>query len=487
MRLTRRTILAGLAAGVASGAWANAPAGSVRPVARGTRPPRPSVAADAESLVARSGLSGQVSYAVADAATGEILDARQPQLRMPPASTAKTLTTLYALDKLGADHRFKTRLLAGGPVVDGRITGDLILAGGGDPVLDTVGLMEMAAALKAAGIREVGGNLRVWTGSLPHLYEIDGEQPDYVGYNPAICGLNLNYNRVRFGWTRQGSAYQVSMDARSGRYIPGVEMARMRVVDRAGPVYTYEEAGGRDDWTVARTALGQEGARWLPVRHPGLYAGEVFQVLCRSQGIMTRGPVKVIEEPEGDVIHIRQSVPLRPILHDMLEHSTNLVAEVTGLAASLAAGPRVETLAQSAARMSAWLRQTYGLEDTLMEDHSGLGDDSHVTAADMVRAMIGSGDAGQLKPLLKPFNLEDRRFPVAAKTGTLNFVSALTGFVDGPGKGTLAFAILCGDLPRRDALTVAERERPEGGRRWNGAAKWLQRELLERWGNRFLT
>ncbi len=481
MRLTRRDILAGLGATAALPAGAGAPVRTPRPPARGEGVAAQPVDAGGE-LVARSGLTGAVAYAVADAATGEILEARQPGLALPPASTVKTLTTLYALERLGPAHRFQTRLLAGGPVRNGRIHGDLILAGGGDPVLDTRDLMEMAAALKERGIREVGGKLKVWIGALPRIYEIDGEQPDHVGYNPSICGLNLNFNRVHFGWTRQGSDYRVSMDARSGRYIPGVEVARMRVVDRKGPVYTYEQAENRDDWTVARFALGQEGARWLPVRHPGLYAGEVFQVLARSQGIMSRGAVEIADAAEGEELVSRRSAALEPILEGMLTHSTNLTAEVAGLGAALAEGPPVGTLAASAGRMSDWLAARHGLEATRLEDHSGLGDDSVVTARDMVRAMLASQETGRLRPLLKPFRVEDRRFEVAAKTGTLNFVSALTGFVTGPKDRPLAFAILTGDIPRRDALSVAERERPAGGRRWIGASRWLQRALLERWG-----
>ncbi len=481
MGLTRRDILAGLGALAATAAGADAPVRVPRPPARGTGAAPASVDA-AGSLVSRSGLSGQVGFAVADAATGEILEARNPDLALPPASTAKTLTTLYALDRLGPEHRFTTRLMAGGPVRNGRIEGDLILAGGGDPVLDTRDLMEMVATLKDLGVREVGGRLKVWTGALPNIYEIDGEQPDHVGYNPAICGLNLNFNRVHFGWDRKGSSYQVSMDARAGRYVPGVQVARMQVVDRSGPVYTYEQADRRDDWTVARAALGQSGARWLPVRHPGLYAGEVFQVLAWSQGIMSGGAVEIADSDAGEALVARRSQPLRPILKGMLEHSTNLTAEVSGLGASLSGGGPVGSLAGSAGRMSDWLAATHGLERTRLEDHSGLGDDSRATARDMVRAMLASQDRGELRPLLKPFHVEDRRFDVAAKTGTLNFVSALTGFVSGPSGRPLAFAILTADIPRRDALSVAERERPAGGRRWIGASKWLQRELLERWG-----
>ena len=87
---------------------------------------------------------------------------------LAPASVTKAVTALYALDTLGRGHRFATRLLAAGPVEDGVLRGDLVLAGGGDPTLDTDALADMAAGLKRAGVREVTGAFRVWGGAVPY-------------------------------------------------------------------------------------------------------------------------------------------------------------------------------------------------------------------------------------------------------------------------------------------------------------------------------
>ncbi|SFG79454.1 D-alanyl-D-alanine carboxypeptidase / D-alanyl-D-alanine-endopeptidase (penicillin-binding protein 4) [Palleronia marisminoris] len=486
MRLSRRQMLAGLLSASATGAWAEAPTRSIRPRLRGSEPPKEPIPTG-KDLVEGSSLSGTVAFAVADAATGEVLESHNYALGMPPASTAKALTTMWALEQLGAQHRFDTRLVATGPVVNGRIEGDLILAGGGDPTLDTDGLMAMAVALKEMGVREIGGRMRVWSGALPNLYEIDEEQPRHVAYNPAIGGLNLNYNRVHFGWERQGGAYEVTMDSPGIRETAAVTVAQMEVADRAGPVYTYNRGERIDEWTVARTALGNAGSRWLPVRFPALYAGEVFQTLAQSQGIISGGVVDYADHAQGDVLQVHRSNVLPPILADMLNYSTNITAEVVGVSASQTEGP-VESLVESAGRMNDWLKREHGLRNVALEDHSGLGDDSRISPADMVRAMVASHDGGALKSLMKGFPLDDTRFTVTAKTGTLNFVSALTGYITGPTDGrTLAFAIFTGDIPRRDALTVEQRERPEGGRSWIGSSKYLQRQLLESWGKAHLT
>ena len=74
---------------------------------------------------------------------------------------------------------------------------------------------------------------------------------------------------------------------------------------------------------------------------------------------------------------------------------------------------------------------------------------------------------------------------IVAKTGTLNFVSGLAGYVTPPGGRKLAFAIFVADVPRRDAIPRENRERPEGMRSWTARARTLQLRLIDRWSNVF--
>lgn len=77
---------------------------------------------------------------------------------------------------------------------------------------------------------------------------------------------------------------------------------------------------------------------------------------------------------------------------------------------------------------------------------------------------------------------EDKAHPirVAAKTGTLNFVSSLAGFMTAPDGTELVFAILTGDLARR--ARAAQTEQPEGNSAWLRRSRRLQQQLIERWG-----
>lgn len=488
-RFSRRSFLgaAFAASAFARRGGAAPPDTSLRPVLRPGGPHK-RVADSVDAILSKSNLNGRVSFALADAATGDLLEGRDDSGGKPPASVTKALTALYALDALGPDHRFETRLIATGGIVGGEVQGDLVLVGGGDPTLDTDGLGAMAAGLKAAGIIGVKGAFKVYDAALPVQARIDPEQPDHVGYNPGVAGIALNYNRVHFEWKRAGEKYDVTMDAPSAKYRPNVAMAVMKVEDRSAPVYTYRDSAQRDQWTVARGALGKGGARWLPVRKPALYAGDVFATLAGAQGIRLAVPVVTDAVPEGDVLVRHASADLRGIIRDMLKYSTNLTAEMVGLSASVARGLPVDSVKASAAQMNRWAGEALGLESPALVDHSGLSDDSNLTARDMVRALVGAQDRG-LRELLKPVAMRDAQgrpddshpVKVVAKTGTLNFVSALAGFVSVPGGPDMVFAIFAADEDIRATLTRAQREGPPGGRSWSARARRTQLALIERW------
>jgi len=442
------------------------------------------------AAITDSRLTGEVGVAVADiddllATTEGIGGARL----LPPASVAKTFTSVYALGTLGPDHRFTTRLLTDGEIVDGVLTGDLILAGGGDPHLVTDDLAKMAERMRDAGLREVRGRFLVWEGALPTVRHIDPDQMEHLGYSPAVCGLNLNFNRVHFEWRPAASGYTVTMDARSDTRRPDVAMARMRIEDRDLPVYTYSDAGGVDNWTVAKSALGDGGARWLPVRFPGLYAGDVFRTLATGVGVRLPAAEITDRPPVGTPLVVYPSAPLSDIVTDMLFHSTNLTAEVIGMAATAANQGVVRDLGYSSASMARWLVGRYGVAARLV-DHSGLSDRSRVTAYGMVRFLSRPEVEEILRPRLKTVPILDgdgRPIPnhainLVAKTGTLNFVAALAGYERTAGGGTKVFAIFAADVDRRAASKTSQDEVPRGARSWNARARALQQKFLVQWG-----
>ncbi len=486
---SRRAALTALAGFSATSVFANPPSTSLRPQLRPESLGKQEVK-EASQLISEANLRGDVAYAVVDIASGLLLEATPNEPLLPPASVSKAITALYALDALGADHRFETKLVAKGVVHQGVLDGDLYLVGGGDPTLQTDHLHQMAKDLAAKGIQKVTGGFYVFGGSLPYQREIDPAQPIQVGYSPAISGICLNFNRVYFDWKKTGSGFQIAMDARSNTVKPPVSFAKMSLSDRQGPVFTYQAVNGQDHWTVSRHALNNAGGRWLPVRAPELYAGEVFRWLCKAEGIALPSVKKTDTYTGGDVLVSHQSGPLTNVLKDMLKFSTNVTAEMVGLWASRARGVDISTLASSGKAMADWSAKTLGMQAARFVDHSGLGDQSRLSASGLALALSASQRHDILRPLLKGVLMRhengapnnDHPIDAQAKTGTLNFVSGLAGYMTSPQGDDLAFAIFAADLATRDGLTKEQRERPRGAKSWNSRAKRLQQALIERWG-----
>ena len=105
----------------------------------------------------------------AETLRGETIASRRADEPINPASVLKIATTLWALEELGPDHRFVTRLRGRGEVdADGVLRGDLIVEGGGDPDFHVENAFLLAGALNREGILQVSGRIlagdRFWIG-----------------------------------------------------------------------------------------------------------------------------------------------------------------------------------------------------------------------------------------------------------------------------------------------------------------------------------
>lgn len=473
MRTTRRSVLIGGAASLFVGA-AVAGEGGPRP-----RPAAGGAAESIEAIFARSGLRAVTGFALVDLESGEMLEAQAADTPRPPASVQKAVTALYALETLGAGYRFATRLLATGPVVDGRLKGDLVLAGDGNPVLDTDGLGALAAGLRVGGVAAVEGRFLVAQGALPVAGEIDGAQPADAAYNPGLSGINLNFNRVFAGWKARGQG----LAFRAPGEMCEVEVAGIRgaVTDAALPARRVTAEA--EVWSLPRAGTRRAGSVWLPVAGPGRYAGEVFRGLAAQHGIGLPAAEVVDLPAPGALVGLSLSPPLEVILRDMLRFSTNLTAEVVGLRASQSRGLAPDGLAPSAAAMARWAEER-GLEPAHLVNHSGLSGEARVTPAAMA-LFLRAAEGTALPELMTPRTLDDDAGPgpkgvsARVKTGTLDFASGLAGYV--LGERRLAFVIFVADTDRRTALKAAAPGPAPGSEAWTARARRQEQALLRRW------
>jgi len=473
-----------------TGVWAGPPDVSLRPQYR----PGTVLPDGADALLKRYDQPGELGFVVYDLTAGAVIEQRSADDSYAPASVTKAITGLYALSHLGQDFRYTTQVVATGPIVDGTVQGDLILVGGGDPVLDTDDLLDLARGVTSAGVRRVAGRYLYSVGDLPQFRDIDPDQPVHVGYNPAVSGLNLNFNRVYFDWKQSGSGYRVQMDARSNQIQPVVRHISMQVVDRAAPLFSYKQEGQREGWSVAKPALGQKGGRWLPVRDPAHYAAVVFASVARELGVSLPDPIRMTtpltHAPTDSVVAQVHSAPLRELVKMMLKYSNNMLAETLGLTVAVSQNRPIASLQQSAGYMTQWARENLGMTRAQFDDHSGLNDTSRVSPADMVQALIqGQKKFPDYADVLKPIKPrtasgdldKSGQARIQAKTGTLHFVTALAGYLQDQQGGQYVFAIFQQDLAARRTADTQKLETPPGSRAWRRRAINIQSGLLYRW------
>ena len=182
-----------------------------------------------EAALARHHLPAEsLSVLVQDVAAPESVPLVSHRADVPrhPASTIKLLTTLAALEELGPAYAWETGVHVTGPVRDGRLEGDLVLVGGGDPFLVVEQVWRLLSAVRARGLREVAGrlvidNTRFSVAGEPPPGEFD-DQP-YRAYNAPPDALLVNFN-----------ALDVVVEAREGKVRAWTEppVAGLRVQSR---------------------------------------------------------------------------------------------------------------------------------------------------------------------------------------------------------------------------------------------------------------
>ncbi len=429
------------------------------------------------------------SWLLVDLATGETRAAHHPDRPRIPASTVKLATAVAALEILGGDRRLSTELLATGAVEEGVLHGDLVLRGGGDPLLDIADLLDLALALRDLGVDGVEGAFLLDDGLLPRFPEIAPSEPGSAPYNAGIGALTVDFARVRL--------------------VPGEVPASVPPLFEAGLVWTDrpvpppETARFEDDaGSEARWAIPRDGrARALPVKDAGMHAAAIFRELARGAGILLPAPRRGPTPPTAGVLARVESAPLRRIVRGMLLYSNNQVAETLGLLTGRALGdtPPV-SLAASAARMLRGLAERLSAVDwssAELANHSGLGAGSRLTAGQLVALLRRGADRHRLAALLPASGwagtlrrrLEEpaTALRIWAKTGTIDYASAVAGYLL-PANGRMqAFAVMLDDpvaraiYDRRPEKSVAELADAD---RWNERARAFQDALLSRWLDR---
>lgn len=370
--------------------------------------------------VADADLGPHVLAAVDDLATGRPL-ARIGSGDAIPASTTKLLTGLAALEVLGPERTFSTRVVAGG-------RGRVVLVGGGDPFLMSE--------------------------------PVDEDGPSYPARADIVTLAQQTASVLQQeGRTRVRLGFDDSLFAEPG-------------LNPAWPASYVEEGDIVSPITALWVDQGREPDSSVRVADPSLYAAQVFAAVLVEAGIEVVGdPTYGVAAVSGREIAAVTSAPVREIVERMLEVSDNEAAEVLAHHVGLAVtgtGSFESGVTGTLRTLRALGVPTGGIE---IYDGSGLSRDNRITP-DALLAVLRAAATGApaLRTVIEGLpvagftgSLTDRfegAFPesrglVRAKTGTLTAVSSLAGVVVDQQGHQMVF-VLMADRIRKPRETAAE-------------------------------
>jgi serine-type D-Ala-D-Ala carboxypeptidase/endopeptidase (penicillin-binding protein 4) len=415
--------------------------------------------------------------------TGETILARNGGKLMMPASNMKVVTLAAVAERLGWGHRFETRFVSDGTVVDGRLGGDLVIVGSGDPSMnerhdraDKI-LEDVAWQLREAGIHAIDGRIvaddRLFNGA-----EIGGGWSwDYLQawYAAPINALAYAENFVTV-FVEPGIAVGEAAHLTLLPSTSDLDVLNHATTAAAGTDPTVDvarERGSRTLEVVGTIPLGSQLVRRpAAVENPGLCFARATRDAFIRHGIDVRGDA--VETPSNPIEPARTSNPIEPartlarvlspplweIATVMMKASQNLYAEmllrVIG-GGTMDGGRRAVTDVMTSWKIKP---QTF-----VIADGSGLSRYNYVTA-DMLVAILEqmyrdprhrerfmatlpiAGVDGTLERRMRGTKAQGN---LRAKTGSIANARSLSGYVRTAGGDTLGFAILANNFTLRGA------------------------------------
>ena len=413
---------------------------------------------------------GWVGVVVRSVATEQTLYALNARKLMMPASTLKVVTLAAAGERLGWDYAYETRIVADGAVQGGRLDGNLVIVGNGDPSLERPALDGWASQIKSLGISRVTGmvlaDARWFKGDgLGFGWSWD-DVPYY--YAAPIAAAQFHENAVEVA-LRPGPS--PGAPAVYGLTPPGINGLQIENRVQTGPATATAEFVARrapHSPSVVLEGVLPAGSRGethaLSVNDPVRYLAAAFTEALLAAGVALGGPPPLDADATHDYsgttpLVTHRSAPLRVLARRLMEVSQNQYAETLIKTMGAQAGtPTFEGGLKSVESVLA----SWGIaaDAVILRDGSGLSRYDYVAPETLVQVLAHIyRDPAQRAPFFSSLNVAGqsgtmsarlKNTPAAgnarAKDGAMAGVRTLCGLVNTADNEPVVFAIMANNL-----------------------------------------
>jgi D-alanyl-D-alanine carboxypeptidase/D-alanyl-D-alanine-endopeptidase (penicillin-binding protein 4) len=404
-----------------------------------------------QSLTLRKAPDDSLSIYVENLDTGEPLLTWNEEVPRNPASVAKLLTTLVALDILGPAYTWKTEVYLVGELNDGVLDGDLLLKGYGDPWLVTERVWQMLREIRQRGISRINGDLLIDDSyfNVPYHDPAAFDHEPLRAYNVEPNALLMNFKVVHYYFEPDAESATVDIrvepplenlrvenklsvvQGRCRGYQRGITITPNHAVDHM--VMTGEFPSGCNSYEMGRTALSHNQ-----------FAYGLFKSIWKESGGEFSGSYWNVIKPEhAKPLFVFDSWPLSDIITKVNKHSNNVMARqlLLTLGAEKFAVPGTEEGGRLV--VAKWLQDRQMDPTELMLDNgAGLSRDARISAEFLGQILRYAWKSPFMPEFLSSLSLPGldgtlaRRFrddPLTGKahmkTGSLDHVAAIAGYL----------------------------------------------------------
>lgn len=420
---------------------------------------------------------GNVSWCFRDIQTGQIVEEHESKKYMIPASTLKLFTTAAAL-QLGIDFKFENKVSYSGVIKKGKLNGNLIVKGNGDPSFgsgkagalsgDSV-LFYIYKALTDSNIKRIKGNIIID----PFHFEYNSTvipnawQWEDIGnyYGAGAYGLNWRGNQFEInvkGGVQPYDSVSFTIQKPFDKFI-NVENNLKTTLNVDKSSVTFFGAPFSNKLTAHGEVVGssEKFAASAALPNPPLNFGQELFDYLQEKGIEIDGKILVEKTNSGYSLITFNSPPMREIIKEINFNSNNLFAECIAkkLGEAYISGNASQNYSKN---LSIYVFNSLTKKDSSFQitDGSGLSRTNLITTrmqTDFLRTQCQGtwfayylssipkgGEEGSVKFLPK---MRDFR----VKSGSMNKVKAFAGYMTDSSGRQLSFSIIFNHVPLKNA------------------------------------